>query len=164
VAELRDLEAKVECAMEMRGARYLHVFVPCPLGWGSASNDTIRIARLAKETGLFPLFEAEHGEVTRVSKIRRRVPVEEYLRPQRRYAHLFGDPPRSDVIERIQRKADRNIERFGLLAEEHEGAALPGHAADAAGRADPRSESVAAPEEETNLMRLLEETHNWGSQ
>jgi pyruvate ferredoxin oxidoreductase beta subunit len=164
VAELRDLEAKVERAMEMRGARYLHVFVPCPLGWGSASNDTIRIARLAKETGLFPLFEAEHGEVTRVSKIRRRVPVEEYLRPQRRYAHLFGDPPRSDVIERIQRKADRNIERFGLLSEEHEGAALPGHAADAAGRADPRSESVADPEEETNLMRLLEETHNWGSQ
>ena len=49
--------------MEFRGARYLHVFVPCPLGWGSASRDTIRIARLAKETGLFPVFEAEHGEV-----------------------------------------------------------------------------------------------------
>ena len=63
VAELRDLEAKVERAMELSGARYLHVFVPCPLGWGSASRDTIRIARLAKETGLFPVFEAEHGEV-----------------------------------------------------------------------------------------------------
>ena len=62
VAELRDLEYKVERAMEFRGARYLHVFVPCPLGWGSASHDTIRIARLAKETGLFPVFEAEHGE------------------------------------------------------------------------------------------------------
>ena len=74
VSELRDLEAKVERAMEFRGARYLHVFVPCPLGWGAASRDTIRIARLVKETGLFPVFEAENGEVTGVSKIRRPVP------------------------------------------------------------------------------------------
>ena len=118
VAELHDLEAKVERAMELRGARYLHVFVPCPLGWGSAPGDTIRIARLAKETGLFPVFEAEHGEIVRVSKIRRPVPVEEYLRPQRRFAHLFGDPPRTDVIERIQAHADRNIRRFGLLDED----------------------------------------------
>jgi pyruvate ferredoxin oxidoreductase beta subunit len=116
VAELRDLEYKVEKAMSMRGARYLHVFVPCPLGWGSASQDTIRIARLAKETGIFPVFEAEHGTVTSVSKIRRQVPVEDYLMLQKRFAHLFGDPPRHDVIARIQAGADRNIERFGLLA------------------------------------------------
>ena len=67
VAELRDLEYKVERAMEFRGARYIHIFVPCPLGWGSASRDTIRVARLVKETGLFPVFEAEHGEVVSVS-------------------------------------------------------------------------------------------------
>jgi len=46
------------------------------------------------------------------------VPVEDYLRPQRRYAHLFRDPPRTDVIERIQAGADRNIRRFGLLEDE----------------------------------------------
>jgi pyruvate ferredoxin oxidoreductase beta subunit len=118
VAELRDLEYKVERAMDFRGARYVHVFVPCPLGWGCPSHDTIRIARLAKETGIFPVFEAEHGEVVSVSKIRRPVPVEEYLRPQRRYAHLLGDPPRTDVIERIQERADRNIRRFGLAGAE----------------------------------------------
>jgi len=118
VAELHDLEAKVERAMELHGARYLHVFVPCPLGWGAESKDTIRIARLAKETGLFPVFEAEHGEVVSVSKIRRPAPVEEYLRLQRRFAHLFGDPPRTDVIERLQAIADRNIRRFGLLEKE----------------------------------------------
>ena len=117
VAELHDLEAKVERAMEMHGARYLHVLVPCPLGWGAASKDTIRIARLAKETGLFPVFEAERGEVVAVSKIRRQAPVEEYLRLQRRFAHLFGDPPRRDVVERLQAIADRNIRRFGLLEE-----------------------------------------------
>ena len=117
VAELHDLEAKVGRAMEFHGARYLHVFVPCPLGWGSASKDTIQIARLAKETGLFPVFEAEDGEVVSVSKIRRQAPVEDYLRLQRRFAHLFGDPPRTDVIERLQAIADRNIRRFGLLEE-----------------------------------------------
>jgi len=115
VADLRDLEDKVEKAMTLKGARYLHVLVPCPLGWGSASKDTIKVARLAKETGIFPVFEAEHGEVTSVSKIRRQVPVEQYLELQRRYAHLFGASPRTDIIARIQARADRNISRFGLL-------------------------------------------------
>ena len=117
VADLHDLEHKVERAMELRGARYVHVLVPCPLGWGSAAADTIRIARLARETGLFPVLEAEHGEVVSVSKLRGRVPVEEYLRTQRRFAHLFGEPRRTDVIEQIQARADRNIRRFGLLEE-----------------------------------------------
>jgi pyruvate ferredoxin oxidoreductase beta subunit len=117
VAELHDLEAKVEKAMSLHGARYLHVFVPCPLGWGASAADTIKLARLAKESGIFPVFEAEAGEVTSVSPIRRQVPVEDYLRPQRRYAHLFGDPGRPDVVARLQQNADRNIARFGLLRE-----------------------------------------------
>jgi pyruvate ferredoxin oxidoreductase beta subunit len=115
IADLRDLEYKVARAMELHGARYLHVLVTCPLGWGSASHDSVRIARLAKETGLFPVFEAENGDVTAVSKIRRRLPVEEYLRPQKRFAHLFKPELRSDLIARIQARADRNIERFGLV-------------------------------------------------
>jgi pyruvate ferredoxin oxidoreductase beta subunit len=117
VAELHDLEAKVRRAMTFRGARYLHLFVPCPLGWGHASEDTIRVARLAKETGLFPVFEAEHGEVVSVSKIRRQQPVEAYLKLQRRFAHLFGNAPRTDVIAHLQAIADRNIRRYGLVDE-----------------------------------------------
>src|SRR4051812_42346056 len=115
VAELHDLEAKVERAMELRGARYLHVLVSCPLGWGTASRDSIHIARLARGTGLFPVFEAEHGDVVVVSKIRHRTPVEDSLRPQRRFAHLFAPTLRTDVIADIQARADRNIARFGLL-------------------------------------------------
>jgi pyruvate ferredoxin oxidoreductase beta subunit len=114
VAELRDLEAKVRRAMEFRGARYLHVLVPCPLGWGHASDATIRLSRLAKETGLFPVFEAEQGEVVSVSKIRRPVPVEEYLKPQRRFGHLFSPQIQTGVIARIQAIADRNIRKYGL--------------------------------------------------
>ncbi len=119
VADLHDLEAKVGKAMGIHGARYLHIMVPCPLGWGSASEDTIRVARLAVESGLFPLFEAEQGAVVSVNKIRRQVPVEDYLRPQRRFAHLFKKGAEDRVrIDAIQRMADANIERYGLLAEE----------------------------------------------
>jgi len=41
--------------------------------------------------------------------------VDEYLRPQHRFSHLFGDPPRRDVLDRIQQIADRNIARYGLV-------------------------------------------------
>ncbi|MGV8965883.1 MAG: thiamine pyrophosphate-dependent enzyme [Cellulomonas sp.] len=117
VADLRDLEAKVEKAMGMHGARYLHVLVPCPLGWGSQSKDTVKIARLATESGHFPVFEAERGEVTSVRKIRHQVPVEEYLKLQGRYKHLFSPERRDDVIDRLQDLADRNIARYGLVEE-----------------------------------------------
>ncbi|HEY8710970.1 MAG TPA: pyruvate ferredoxin oxidoreductase, partial [Burkholderiaceae bacterium] len=66
---------------------------------------------------IFPVFEAERGEVTRVTKIRRRVPVEDYLRPQKRFAHLFGTPGQPQMLARIQANADRNIQRYGLLDE-----------------------------------------------
>jgi pyruvate ferredoxin oxidoreductase beta subunit len=114
VADLRDLEYKASRAMEFRGARYLHVLVPCPLGWRTASDETIRIARLATETGIFAVFEAVDGVVTDATKIRRLLPVTDYLRPQGRFAHLFGDTPREDLISRIQAEADRNIRVFGL--------------------------------------------------
>jgi pyruvate ferredoxin oxidoreductase beta subunit len=120
VANLRDLEAKVEKAMSIRGARYLHILVPCPLGWGSASHDTIKLARLACETGIFPVFEAEHGEVTNVSKIRRVVPVDEYLKSQKRFAHIFAGKGRPEMLQAIQADADRNIRRFNLLDEKVE--------------------------------------------
>jgi pyruvate ferredoxin oxidoreductase beta subunit len=118
VADLRDLEYKVTKAMGMRGARYIHILVPCPLGWGAASQDTIKLARLAKETGIFPVFEAEHGEVTGVLKIRRQQPVEEYLKLQKRYAHLFGKTPAVATIARLQAAADKNIRKYGLLDQE----------------------------------------------
>ena len=116
VANLRDLEVKVMRAMGIGGSRYIHIHVPCPLGWGSAPADTIKIARLAVESGLFPLFEAEDGEITERYKLRRRVPVEEYLKTQRRFAHLFGKEPDVHTIALIQAIADRNVRTFGLTA------------------------------------------------
>jgi pyruvate ferredoxin oxidoreductase beta subunit len=123
VADLRDLERKVARAMSFRGARYLHVHVPCPLGWGSDPAETIKIARLAVESGLFPLFEAEYGRVTGRRQIRRRVPVDDYLKLQKRFAHLFGAKGDEAAIARIQQIADDNIQ-FYRLDESAEVAAL----------------------------------------
>jgi len=116
VADLRDLETKVRTAMGLRGARYLHVLVPCPLGWGTPSCDTLRIARLATQCGLFPVFEAVDGVVTAVTPIRHRADVREYLKAQGRYRHLFEPRPRTDLIEAIEAQARRTIDEFGLLA------------------------------------------------
>lgn len=115
VADLHDLERKVTKAMGVRGARYLHVHVPCPLGWGSDPAHTMKIARLAVESGLFPLFEAEFGTVISSTPIRRKVPIERYLELQTRFKHLLGPPQDTDAISTIQAIADANIATYGLL-------------------------------------------------
>ena len=115
VADLHDLEAKVIKAMGFRGARYIQIGVPCPLGWGAAADQTIKLARLAIETGLLPIFEAEAGRITHVRKIRRQIPVIEYLKPQRRFAHLLKGDVIDPRVARLQAIADRRIEEYGLL-------------------------------------------------
>jgi pyruvate ferredoxin oxidoreductase beta subunit len=72
---------------------------------------------MAVESGLFPLFEAEHGEVTNRYTLRQRVPVDAYLKLQRRFSHLFGKTPDTETIAAIQATADKNIRVFGLGAE-----------------------------------------------
>jgi pyruvate ferredoxin oxidoreductase beta subunit len=115
VADLHDLERKVTKAMSIHGARYIQINVPCPLGWGSASHDTIRLAQLAVECGLYPIFEAEHGKITQVRKIRRQVPVREYLKLQRRFAHLFKGGIEDPRVARMQAICDAHIAEYGLV-------------------------------------------------
>ena len=117
VHDLHDLEYKVTKAMSIRGARYIEIFVPCPLGWGSKPGDTVKLARLAAESGMYPLFEGEYGDITGVTKIRQRVNVAEYLKLQRRFAHVFK-PANVNQLEQLQAIADRNIKRFDLLPKE----------------------------------------------
>ncbi len=114
IHDLHDLEYKVEKSMTFHGARYVEVFVTCPLGWGSKPGDTLKVARLAVETGMYPLFEAEYGEITGVTKIRKRRPVEDYLKLQRRFAHVFNKG-NEHQLEAIQALADKNIKKYGLV-------------------------------------------------
>lgn len=114
VADLHDLEAKVATAMGMKGARYIHIHVPCPLGWGSDPAHTMKVARMAVESGLIPLFEARAGHVVDRTKIRRKVSVERYLELQTRFKHLFEPRRQEEAIAAIQAIADQNIATYGL--------------------------------------------------
>jgi pyruvate ferredoxin oxidoreductase beta subunit len=111
----KDLHDKVEKALTMEGPSYIQVHTPCCTGWGFPPEKTIEIGRLAVNTGLAPLFEMEAGEVTSVHRIGERVPVEEYLMAQSRFKHLMGSEEGRREVEKIQRVADQNIERMGLL-------------------------------------------------
>jgi len=108
-----DLIRKIKKAIGIEGPKYVQIHVPCPLGWGSDPALTVKIAKLAVQTGLYPILEMENGELTRVRRIRQ-VPVEEYLRPQRRFRHLFRDEGAEEEIAKIQAIADENIKRYGL--------------------------------------------------
>lgn len=115
VAFFPDLRAKVEKAMSLHGPRFLHVLSPCPLGWDHDAAASVQVARLAVETGVFPLVELEYGTVTGVMRLAHPRPVEEYLRPQGRFKHLFGDARGAEEIRHLQALADANIRRYGLL-------------------------------------------------
>lgn len=110
----QDLERKVKKAMKITGPKYLQIHAPCMLGWVYPAEQTIKIAKLAVNTGLMPLIEIENGTVSGVRKISKKAPVAEYLQPQGRFRHLF-QPGREDELAAIQAIADANIERYGLI-------------------------------------------------
>jgi pyruvate ferredoxin oxidoreductase beta subunit len=119
VAYPNDIRKKVRRAMAIEGPTFLLIHSPCPLGWGHEADITIEMARLAVQTGLFPIIELERGEVAAVMPIRKPRPVTDYLKLQNRFRHLFsGEDPRArKEREHLQALADHNIEKFGLLSE-----------------------------------------------
>jgi len=103
VAFPEDLRNKVEKAREIRGAKFIHVLSPCPPGWKSLSNETVKLARLAVDTKIAPLYEVEDGLRWRLTAEPRGLPVEEFLSRQGRFSRL-AEPD----IRRIQAEVDRN--------------------------------------------------------
>ncbi len=83
-----DLMSKVRKAVEIEGPTYIHVLSVCPTGWRMPSDLTIRMGRLAVETGVFPLYEVENGRYTLNIDLPQLRPVEEYLKLQGRFRHL----------------------------------------------------------------------------
>jgi len=114
VGDIHDLERKVKKAINIRGAKYISIHVPCPLGWGFPTSETIRIAKLAIRSGMYPLFEAENGKVVGSTPIDHVVPVEDYLRVQKRFAHLFGKKAPERITDVLQEIANKNIEKYKL--------------------------------------------------
>ena len=96
-AEPLDLARKVEKAMGLRGPKLILALAPCPTGWGYDPKLTVDIGRLAVHTGVWPLKEYVDGHVVHTKRPRERKPLEDYLRLQGRFAHLF-EPARDEAL------------------------------------------------------------------
>jgi pyruvate ferredoxin oxidoreductase beta subunit len=109
----QDIQRKVKKALGIKGPKYLQIHVPCPLGWRYAQDMTFDVAKLAVETGLYPLFEYENMKLSSVRKIVPK-PVIEYLKTQGRFRHLIRNP---EALKLMQEVADNNVTKYGLKAE-----------------------------------------------
>ncbi len=102
-----DLLDKVARAQRLRGPKLFLALSPCPPGWGTDAKDSVEVAKLAVDTGVWPLKEAIGcGPVTYTVVPHRFKPVEEYLRTQARYRHLFEPTRQEELIQRLQADVD----------------------------------------------------------
>lgn len=101
-----DLSNKFAKAKGIKGPRLFICLSPCPTGWGFDPKETHLMAKLAVDTGIFPLKEYENGVLTHTKKPRKRLPVEQFLERQKRFRHLFDPEKREDIIAKIQKDVD----------------------------------------------------------
>jgi pyruvate ferredoxin oxidoreductase beta subunit len=110
-----DITRKVKKALTIQGPSYIQILTPCVPGWNINPSQTIKMGKLAAQTGLYPLLEYENGQLANVLKIPQpQIKVEEYLKLQGRFKHLFKDEKGKEQINYIQKLADQNIAKYGL--------------------------------------------------
>ncbi|MCD6522347.1 MAG: pyruvate synthase subunit beta [Candidatus Diapherotrites archaeon] len=105
-----DFQNKIKKALSIKGAKFIQVHCPCPIGWGFDTSDTIKYAKLAVETGLWALYEVENGKLRITYKPSEFKPVAEYLKGQKRFRHL-----KDDEIAYIQERARKDYEYLERL-------------------------------------------------
>ncbi len=109
VAYPQDFIKKFEKAKSIRGFKFIHLFIPCPPGHKFPESKSIEVSKLAVETGIFPLYEIEHG-VYKLTRKPRFVDVEKYLSLQGRFKHLS-----KEEIDGIKRSIKRRWEKLERL-------------------------------------------------
>ncbi len=124
IAYWQDVLMKARKGIEAEGPAFLHVFAPCPRGWRYDTSKTVEIARLAVETCVFPLWEAVDGKYSLSPQSRivalkpdRKKPIEEYLKMQRRFRHLFNpnfEHVKGDLQNRIDKRWNRLLRECNL--------------------------------------------------
>ena len=102
----KDLYEKAEKAIYTEGPTFLNVLSPCPRGWGYPTEDLMTINKLAIETCYWPLYEVENGKYKITYKPAKKLPIEEFLKPQKRFKHMFK-PGNEWMIEEFQKEVDR---------------------------------------------------------
>lgn len=100
-----DLVQKVRKAANIEGPAYIHILSVCPTGWRSAPELSIKLGRLAVETGIFPLYEVEHGKYHLSIEFPKLKPVKEYIKLQGRFRHLTDE-----MIEEIEKRVHEEYE------------------------------------------------------
>ncbi|MCP5075559.1 MAG: pyruvate synthase subunit beta [Rhodobacteraceae bacterium] len=111
-SHLNDFTAKVAKAKTIRGTKVIIVLIPCLPGWGVADNAAVKTARLAVESGVFPLMEVENGTTYHLRPDDKSQPIDTYLDQQKRYRHLNAD----DRLA-LQTDVDNNWARLATRAE-----------------------------------------------
>ena len=102
---------KIEKARQIKGPSYIHVLSVCPTGWRCPSNLSIKVGRLAVETGIFPLYEVENGKYKLNIDLPKLRPIDDYLKLQGRFRHLT-----KDNIAEIQARVDAEYNKVKGLA------------------------------------------------
>ncbi len=105
-AEPLDMALKIQKAMSLKGPRLIIALSPCPTGWDYDPKETVEIGRLAVKTGIWPLKEYYDGKVVHTRIPRERKPVEEYLKLQGRFAHLFAPEREEAILQEMQARVD----------------------------------------------------------
>ena len=105
IGNWRDLTNKAEKAFNTPGPAFLNVLAPCPRGWRIPEDTTVECARLAVDTGFWPLFEVENGKWSMTPVRGERKPLIEFLKPQGRFKHLFKEG-NEELLEQLQKECD----------------------------------------------------------
>lgn len=116
IKNLKDLHTKSERAIYTKGAAFLNVMAPCPRGWRYPAENIMEVCKMAVETCYWPLFEVVEGKWILNYKPKEKLPVEEFLRLQGRFKHLFK-PGNEYLIEAFQREVDRRWEELLIKCE-----------------------------------------------
>lgn len=112
----KDLYEKAEKAIYTEGPTFLNVLAPCPRGWGYPTEDLMQINKLAADTCYWPLYEVVNGKYKITYKPAKKLPIEEFLKPQKRFRHMFK-PGNEWMIEDFQKIVDSRWEELLLLEE-----------------------------------------------
>ncbi len=112
----KDLYEKAEKAIYTEGPTFLNVLAPCPRGWGYPTEDLMQINKLAADTCYWPLYEVVDGKYKITYKPAKKLPIEEFLKPQKRFRHMFK-PGNEWMIEDFQKIVDSRWEELLLLEE-----------------------------------------------